>query len=147
MLKASITGIGMSRLGRNLNVPCIDLLADAALEAIADAGLTRDDIDGLTTYPGRHDNSPGMSPLGCTEVSEALGLKTRWHSSSSEGPAQMSPIMIAAMAVSTGQARHVLCFRALTESSSQTPSRRASIPSGGGGRIGGWTSWLLPMGA
>ena len=30
MLKASITGIGMSKLGRNTNIPCIDLLADAA---------------------------------------------------------------------------------------------------------------------
>lgn len=147
MLKASITGIGMSKLGRNTNIPCIDLLADAALEALADAGLTHDDIDGLTTYPGRHDQSPGMSPLGCTEVREALGLKTRWHSSSSEGPAQMSPLMIAAMAVSTGQARHVLCFRALTESSSQSPTRRASVATGTGGRIGGWFSWLLPMGA
>lgn len=147
MLKAAITGIGMSTLGRNTGRPCIDLLVDAALEAMADAGLTRDDIDGITTYPGKHDNSPGMSPLGCTEAREAIGLKTRWHSSSSEGPAQMSPIMIAAMAVSTGQARHVLCFRALTESSSQSAGRRASVPTGGGGRIGGWLQWLLPMGA
>jgi len=147
MLRASITGIGMSQLGRNTHRPCIQLLADAALEAMADAGLTRDDIDGLTTYPGKADHTPGMSPLGCTEVREALGLKTRWHSSSSEGPAQMSPLMIAAMAVSTGQARHVLCFRALTESSSQSPTRRASVAAGRGTRIGGWFSWLLPMGA
>ncbi|MFC4295805.1 thiolase family protein [Novosphingobium tardum] len=147
MLSAAITGIGMSKLGRNTGRPCVDLLADAAFEAMADAGLTRDDIDGLTTYPGKHDNSPGMSPLGCTEVREALGLRTRWHSSSAEGPAQMSPVMIAAMAVSTGQARHVLCFRALTESSSQSAGRRASVPTGSGGRVGGWLQWLLPMGA
>lgn len=147
MLRAAITGIGMSALGRNTQRPCIDLLVDAALEAMADAGLTRDDIDGITTYPGKHEGSPGMSPLGCTEVREAMGLKTHWHSSSSEGPAQMSPIMIAAMAVSTGQARHVLCFRALTESSSQSAGRRASVPVGDGSRIGGWTQWLVPMGA
>ena len=147
MLNAAITGIGMSALGRNLGRPCIELLADAALEAIADAGLTRTDIDGITTYPGKFDGSPGMSPLGCTEVREALGLGTRWHSSSSEGPAQMSPVMIAAMAVSTGQARHVLCFRALTESSSQSAGRRASLPTSSGGRVGGWTQWLVPMGA
>ena len=147
MLQAAITGIGMSTLGRNTGRACIDHLADAALAAIADAGLTRDDIDGITTYPGKHDNSPGMSPLGCTEVREALGLKTHWHSSSSEGPAQMSPIMIAAMAVSTGQARHVLCFRALTESSSQSAGRRASVPTGSSGSVGGWLQWLIPMGA
>ncbi|WP_242124067.1 thiolase family protein [Sphingobium sp. Sx8-8] len=147
MLKAAITGIGMSQVGRTTMRPAIDHLADAALAAIADAGLTRDDIDGITTYPGKSDTSPGMSPLGVGEVRNALGLKTRWHSSSGEGPAQMSPLMIAAMAVTTGQARHVLVFRALTESSSQSAGRRASIPSGSGSRLTGWTSWLLPMGA
>src|SRR3546814_1059548 len=55
-------------------------------------------------------------------VRNALGLTTRWHSAVPDGPAQMAPIMVAAMAVATGQARHILCFRALTESSSQTRS-------------------------
>ena len=144
---AAITGIGMSKVGRNLNRPAIDLLLDAALEAMADAGLTREDIDGITTYPGRNNNSPGMSPLGVGEVRNALGLKTRWHSATPEGPAQMSAIMVAAMAVASGQARHVLAFRALTESSSQTPGRRASLPAGTTGRVGGWPSWYLPMNA
>lgn len=137
----------MSQVGRSTMRPAIDLLADAALEAIASAGLTRADIDGITTYPGKTDTSPGMSPLGVGEVRNALGLSTRWHSSSAEGPAQMSPLMIAVMAVTTGQARHVLVFRALTESSSQTAGRRASVPIGSGDRLSGWTSWLLPMGA
>ena len=30
----------------------LSLAVDASLEAIADAGLTLDDIDGLSTYPG-----------------------------------------------------------------------------------------------
>lgn len=147
MIEAAITGIGMSAIGRNTGRPAMLHLAEAAREAVADAGLTMADIDGITTYPGKANNSPGMSPLGCTEVREALGLQTRWHSSSAEGPAQMSPVMIAAMAVTTGMARHVLCFRALTESSSQSAGRRASVPSGNGGRIDGWLQWLLPMGA
>lgn len=146
-MKAAISGIGMSKVGRNTMRPAMDHLADAALAAIADAGLTRDDIDGITTYPGKTDGSPGMSPLGVGEVRNALGLTTRWHSSSAEGAAQMSPLMIAAMAVMTGQARHVLVFRALTESSSQSAGARASIPAGNSTRISGWPSWLLPMGA
>ncbi|WP_347400365.1 thiolase family protein [Sphingomonas paeninsulae] len=145
MKGATITGIGMSKLGRNLHRPPMDLLLDAALEAMADAGLTRDDIDGITTYPGRATGSPGMSPLGVGELRNALGLKTRWHSATPEGAAQMSAIMVAAMAVATGQARHVICFRALTESSSQTPERRASLPAGSTGRVSGWPSWYLPM--
>ncbi len=146
-LGAAVTGIGMSKVGRNLHRAAMDHLLDAAIEAIADAGLTRDDIDGISTYPGRSSVAPGMSPLGTGEVRNALGLNTRWHSATPEGPAQMSAIMVAAMAVATGQARHVLCFRALTESSSQTAAQRASVPTGGGGRIGGWLGYLLPMGA
>ena len=145
--QAAITGVGKSQIGRNLNVPAGVLLAEAARKALDASGLEVADIDGLTTYPGKSDLAPGMSPLGCTEAREILGLQTRWHSSSYEGPAQFSPIMIAAMAVATGQARHVLCFRALTESSSQSAGHRASVPTGGAQRIGGAFQWLLPMGA
>jgi acetyl-CoA acetyltransferase len=145
--KACITGTGMSTVGRNTMRPAIDHLADAALAAIADAGLTRDDIDGICTYPGRSDNAPGMSPLGVGEVRNALGINTRWHAAIPEGPAQFGPVMSAAMAVMTGQARHVLCFRALTESSSQSAGRRASVPTGKNARVSGWLSWYLPMGA
>ncbi len=144
-IKAAITGIGMSSIGRKTMRPAMLHLAEAAREALADAGLTVADIDGITTYPGRSNGSPGMSPLGVADVRNALGIQTRWHSSSGDGPAQMSPIMIAAMAVTTGQARHVLCFRALTESSSQSVGRPASVPSGTGARVDGWASWLLPM--
>lgn len=144
--KAAITGIGMSQVGRKLMRPAIDHLVDAALEALADAGLTRDDIDGITTYPGRIGGGDGMAPLGVGELRSALGLKTRWHSGGAEGAAQASALMVAAMAVATGQARHVLVFRALTESSSQATGRRG-IGQGNPAPIGGWLSWLVPMGA
>lgn len=147
MTKATITGVGMSTIGRNTGRPAMDHLLEAAQRALDCAGLTRDDIDGICTYPGKADNSPGMSPLGTGEVRNALGLKTRWHSAVPDGPAQMAPIMVAAMAVMTGQARHVLCFRALTESSSQSAGRRASIAGAGKPQIGGWLSWLVPVGA
>lgn len=147
MLNASITGIGMSQVSRKIVRPCMYHLADAALEALADAGLNRDDIDGITTYPGKSDSGAGMSPLGCTEVRDALGLKTRWHSGSMEGPAQMSPLMIAAMAVSTGQARHVLCFRALSEFAAQGGGGRGGSVAPSSAGIGGWIQWLVPMGA
>ncbi|WP_374526936.1 thiolase family protein [Novosphingobium sp.] len=145
--KAAITGVGMSDIGRNTGRPAMHHLVEAADRALARAGLTRADIDGICTYPGKADNSPGMSPLGTGEVRGALGLQTRWHSAVPDGPAQMAPIMVAAMAVMTGQARQVLCFRALTESSSQSAGRRASIPGSGKAQIGGWLSWLVPVGA
>lgn len=147
LAKASITGTGISDIGRNTGRPAMIHLAEAADRALARAGLTRSEIDGICTYPGKAENSPGMSPLGTGEVRNALGLKTRWHSAVPDGPAQMAPIMVAAMAVITGQARHVLCFRALTESSSQSAGKRASIPGAGRPQIGGWLSWLVPVGA
>ena len=50
--RAIISGIGQSDVGRRLGRSDLDLTVEAALAAIADAGLTRDDIDGLSTYPG-----------------------------------------------------------------------------------------------
>ena len=50
--KAVISGIGQSEVGRRLNRDPLGLTIDACLEAIEDAGLTREDIDGLSTYPG-----------------------------------------------------------------------------------------------
>lgn len=147
MIRAAITGSGMSDIGRNTHRPAILHLAEAFDRALARAGLTRDDIDGICTYPGKHEQSPGMSPLGTGDVRNALGLKTRWHAAVPDGPAQMAPIQVAAMAVTTGQARHVMCFRALTESSSQTAGRRASLPGAGAARIGGWYSWYVSLGA
>ena len=145
--KPAITGTGLSRIGRNTGRPAMAHLAEAARQALDCAGLTRADIDGICTYPGKTDGSPGMSPLGTGEVRNALGLKTRFHAAVPDGPSQMAPLMVAAMAVSTGQARHVLCFRALTESSSQTAGQRASVPGSGKARIGGWLSWLVPTNA
>ncbi len=144
--RAAITGMGMSQVSRGEARPAMAHLADAALEAIADAGLDRADIDGLITYPGRATTSPGFSPLGTGEVRSALGLKTRWHAAMPEGAAQAAPLIDAAMAVSCGMARHVLCFRALTEYSSGKQAG-SLVPDGGKQRVGGWFSWYLPINA
>jgi len=143
--RAAITGIGVSQVGRKLMRPAMDLLLDAAFQAMEHAGLTRADIDGVTSYPGKTGGRTGSSPLGVGELHGALGLKTHWHSATPEGPAQMSALMVAAMAVATGQARHVIVFRALTESSSQASGRQGI--GADSSEIGGWLSWLVPMGA
>ena len=144
---AAITGVGMSTIGRNTQRPAMDHLLEATMEALDSAGLTPADIDGIATYPGKTDSTPGQSPLGSGDLRNALGIKTRWHSAVPDGPAQMAPIMVAAMAVLTGQARHVICFRALTESSSQTKGQRASVSGAGRREIGGWISWLVAANA
>lgn len=50
--KAAITGIGASQMGRRLMLDPLALTIEACENAIADAGLTMADIDGLSTWPG-----------------------------------------------------------------------------------------------
>ena len=49
--RAVISGIGQSAIGRRLGRSELDLTIEGSLAAIADAGLTRDDIDGLVHLP------------------------------------------------------------------------------------------------
>ena len=58
--RARITGIGQSQVGRRLGRDPLELTLDACLAAIEDAGLTRDQIDGLATYPGMVSGAPGL---------------------------------------------------------------------------------------
>ena len=44
MTKAAITGIGLSKIGRNTGRPAMAHLLEAARKALECAGLTRDDI-------------------------------------------------------------------------------------------------------
>ena len=64
--KAVVSGVGQSQIGRRIYRDPIDLTLDACLAAIEDAGLTRDDIDGLATYPGNMSVPPGFSGGGIT---------------------------------------------------------------------------------
>lgn len=113
--EAYITGIGMSEVGVRLTRSPMGLTLDAVREALNDAGLTLEQIDGVATYPGRLSAFLGFSPIGTDEVIETLGLKTTWHMGGGELTAQLGAIAEAAMAVQTGQARHVLCFRTVYE--------------------------------
>src|SRR6185312_10096403 len=49
--RSVLSGVGRSALGRRLMVDPLSLTVDACLEAVADAGLRLEDIDGLSTYP------------------------------------------------------------------------------------------------
>jgi acetyl-CoA acetyltransferase len=149
---AVITGIGMSEVGRRLDRDPWALTAQAALAAIADAGLTPDDVDGVSTYPGGTWPTPGLTGAGVYDVVAMLGLAPRWHSGGGEGPGQIGSVFNAAMAVATGLARHVLCFRTVWESSSQAAAGRAGSMLAAGtapGRSGvtGHAELTLPFGA
>jgi acetyl-CoA acetyltransferase len=127
--RAVISGIGRSRIGRRLRVDPWALTADAALAAIADAGLTADDIDGVSTYPGAFWATAGITGAGVDDVRSMLGLRLRWHTGGGELPGQLGSVVNAVMALASGLATHVLCFRTVWESTAQDElgSRSAAV--------------------
>ncbi len=150
--RSVISGIGQSEVGRRLGRTGLELTLDASLEAIADAGLTPDDIDGIATYPGANQGPPGFSGPGTPEVQDALRLQVDWHSGGIEGAAQLAAVVNAVLAVGAGLARHVLVYRTVTESSAQGSGGRSGIGMDGGGgggggapRFGGPLQWSLPF--
>ena len=131
--RSIISGIGQSDVGRRLGRTGLDLTIDAALEAIADAGLTTADIDGIATYPGAGGGAGvGFGGPGSPEVQDALRLKVSWHTGGIEGAAQLAAVVNAVMAVGAGLARHVLVYRTVTESTEQGAGGRQGIGLGGG---------------
>lgn len=134
---AVVSGVGMSEVGRRLGIDPWVLTARAALDAIADAGLTPDAIDGIATYPGAVWSTPGITGAGCDDVRSMLGLHTRWHSGGGERPGQLGAVIDAVLAVHAGLADHVLCFRTLWESTAQQylGGRSATLDKASGGKV------------
>ncbi len=147
--KAAVTGIGQSEVARRLERDPLALTVDACLAAIEDAGLDRSDIDGLATYPGAMMGGPasGFSGAGVVEVQDALRLNLDWYTGGIELPGQLGSVVNACMAVATGLARHVLCFRTVWEGSAQRGGPRVGIGAGGPRRVSGFMQWTLPYGA
>lgn len=138
-----LSGIGRSAIGRRLMVDPLSLTVDACLEAVADAGLRLDDIDGLSTYPGMV-GGMGMSEGGITAVEEALRLRPTWINGGGDLPGPGGAVVAAMLAVASGLCRHVLCFRTVWESTYAT----LGLHPGGGGRVSGpMHEWRAPFGA
>jgi acetyl-CoA acetyltransferase/uncharacterized OB-fold protein len=150
----AITGIGMSQVGRRLMVDPITLTVAAAKQAIEDAGLKPEDIDGLSTYPGPG-IGVGMSEGGITAFEEVMRLRPSWINSGIETPGQAGSVIAAMLAVAGGLCNHVLCYRTVWESTYAQQQREAfghstsgvMAATTGAPRIGGDMQWRLPYGA
>jgi len=144
--KVAITGVGMSRLGRRLMVDPLELTIEAARRAVDDAGLTFDDIDGLSTYPAM--SAPGgHSEGGVTAVESALRLRPTWFNGGGELPGQGGALIAAMLAVAAGLCRHVLCFRTVWEATATERMRRGLDHPHGGGKVAPPMDFSLPFGA
>jgi acetyl-CoA acetyltransferase/uncharacterized OB-fold protein len=140
--RSVLSGVGRSAIGRRLMVDPLSLAIDACLAAVADAGLTLGDIDGLSTYPGAA--IMGMSEGGVTAVEEALRIHPTWINGGGELPGPGGSIIAAMMAVASGLCRHVLCFRTVWESTYATLGLH---PPGGGRLSNPMQEWRAPFGA
>ncbi len=140
-----LSGIGASKIARRQMVDPLSLTLDACRQAVADAGLTMDDIDGLSTYPGGGVES-GFSEGGVTALEAALRIRPSWYNGGTETFGPGGSVIAAMTAVSAGLARHVLCFRTLWQSSQETLMRTGYLRPGGG-RMSGDMGWGMPFGA
>ncbi|MFD9279312.1 OB-fold domain-containing protein [Streptomyces mirabilis] len=141
--KVAISGIGMSEIGRRLMVPPLSLTVRACERAVADAGLTLDDIDGLATYPGAGAYG-GFAEGGVTALEDALGIRPTWYNGGAETFGPGGSLIAAMLAVAGGLARHVLCFRTVWEASYGELIRRGRITQETSRRV---TGWQKPFGA
>jgi len=141
-----ISGVGQSAIGRRLGRDGLDLTVEACLAAVADAGLTLAEIDGLTTYPGASQPGVGFSGASLRDIHDALGIKPNWVAGGVESPGQLGAVVDAMLAVAGGLADHVLCWRSIWEGTAQGSGRRKGYGSGMG-RPSGLLGWQLPFGA
>jgi acetyl-CoA acetyltransferase/uncharacterized OB-fold protein len=143
--RSVLSGVGRSAIGRRLMIDPLSLTVDACLAAVADAGLTLDDIDGLSTYPGAA--GMGMSEGGVTAVEEALRLHPTWINGGGDLPGPGGSVIAAMLAVAGGLCRHVLCFRTVWESTWAALGLAAKAGGIGGRPSGPMQEWRLPFGA
>ncbi len=106
---AAIVGIGASRFGRRSEESQLAMGAMALRVALDDAGLGREDIDGISMNIGW--------PLGLDydRVAEAFGLDIRWVNQAwTHGRFVTMSLQNAVMAVSAGLCDCVACFTSIS---------------------------------
>jgi acetyl-CoA acetyltransferase len=138
-----ISGIGQSSINRKPGAYPFKLAVDACRRAIADAGLTPDQIDGAACWPGGVAHvGEGSAAASVSDIKNSLGLKLNWYSSG-EGAAMFAPVVNAIGAIAAGYATHVLVWRAMGERwipmySHANRAGQALPPTGG------WMQWTAP---
>jgi len=144
--KVCVTGIGQSKAGRPSHRSALQNTLEACLQAINDAGIAVDDVDGLICHPGKTSEGGGISPVGTVETMMALGIRPVWtNPSSHEGPGHMAAIFSGIMAIATGLCRHVLCFRTVAQASARLTARESTLLTGSRARVDpGNNAWFVP---
>ena len=111
--QAAIVGIGATEFSKNSGRSELQLACEAVSAAIDDAGLDPSQIDGMTTFT--------MDMTDDIEIARALGIGSMSFQSQVPygGGAALGTLHQAAMAVATGSANYVVCYRDLNGRSGQ----------------------------
>ncbi len=127
--RVAIVGAALSDTGRVDTKSPFELHFQAASRAIADAGLTKDDIDGL--------GSTGMGLMAPIEIGEYLGLRPTWIDGTGVGGSAW--VVFAEHAVAAIQAGHadviVLVYGSTSRADLKTSHRRANLSFGARGPV------------
>jgi len=137
---AAIAGIGATEFSKDSGRSELQLAAEAASAALADAGLSPSDVDGLVTFT--------MDSSAEVAVARELGVQElRFFSQVSYGGgAACATVQQAAMAIVAGVAEVVICYRALNERSGRRFGQVSRGAVRGATSIGVDNGWHYPMG-
>ncbi|HEX6877216.1 MAG TPA: lipid-transfer protein [Nocardioidaceae bacterium] len=138
--QAAIVGIGATEFSKNSGRSELQLSAEATRAALADAGLTPGDVDGLVTFT--------MDTSSEIALARELGIpELRFFSRVNYGGgAACGTVLHAAMAVATGVADVVVCYRGFNERSG---SRFGQVSVAAATQVntnGLDNAWTYPMG-
>src|ERR1022692_3305246 len=108
---AAIAGIGATEFSKDSGRSELRLAAEAVRAALADAGLSPPDVDGLVTFT--------MDSNAEVAVAREVGIGelTFFSQIGYGGGAACATVHQAAMAIATGAAGVVVCYRAMNERS------------------------------
>ncbi|WP_042431918.1 lipid-transfer protein [Streptacidiphilus anmyonensis] len=136
--RAAVVGIGATEFSKDSGRSELKLAVEAVHAALDDAGLTPADVDGLVTFT--MDTSPEITVAQAAGIGE-LSFFSRVHYG---GGAACATVQQAAMAVATGVAEVVVCYRAFNERSGHRfgSGLQARQPSAEGVSMG----WTMPPG-
>jgi acetyl-CoA acetyltransferase len=129
----AITGLGMTPMGRIFGKSANELAADAVKAAIDDAGLKKDDIDGLLTNAGITGTTGGGINLGLQNYLGMKNLRLLNHMNAA-GSTAAQMVQYASLAIAAGMATHVVCVFA---DNPLSDGKSAGAAYGGAGRAPG----------
>ncbi len=125
--EAAVVGIGCTPYSRDSGVSVFKLATDAVKKAVADAGLTLADVDGLCTF-GPNDSIPPNL------LAQAIGIESLSYYVDQFFGGSVSLTMVgqASLALAAGVADCVVCYRAIN---GRSGARLNGSGRGGGGRL------------